>query len=191
MIEQLQAVFLRPSAARACSILQAEGNCSTTGRASPTRAATGASWRWRLRSWAGPLWCSWTSPAQVHAAHSAMMCCMQTALHCAVRHEPTVHRALQHCADRIVRQVLRWTPGQIMHSRWPHQRRGSKLKVVACASAGMDPGARHFLWGILQRQVIAAGGWQASRMSVATCLKWLHCSVEKLCHAGSCLLLAV
>lgn len=33
--------------------------------------------------------------------------------------------------------------------------------------AGMDPGARHFLWGILQRQVIAAGG----------CLCTVRCSM--------------
>jgi hypothetical protein len=54
--------------------------------------------------------------------------------------------------------------------------------------AGMDPGARHFLWGILQRQVIAAGEWQAIRVSVASCHRWLYCSKEELCLAGFCLL---
>ena len=37
-------------------------------------------------------------------------------------------------------------------------RSSTKFDSVALLIAGMDPGARHFLWGILQRQVIAAGG---------------------------------
>ncbi len=93
-----------------------------------------------------------------------------------------------HCADRTMKQVHH-EKHLLPDGSQPLAAQVQRLNndSVACVFAGMDPGARHFLWGILQRQVIAAGEWQASRVSVASCLRSLHCSKEKLCLAVFCL----
>lgn len=53
-------------------------------------------------------------------------------------------------------------------TRQPLSAEGSCRLLHDVCPAGMDPGARHFLWGILQRQVIAAGGQLASKCNLAS-----------------------